>query len=73
MNWPAPRTGSSLASASSVVPGRLPSSAAMVTSRSAVSPVALSVTDMVTVIGMISSSKIPAACAAAVRAWDSTA
>ena len=55
---------------SSVVSGRLPSSFESVTSLLEVSPVALSVTDMVVVAATISSSNLPAACAAAVRCCD---
>ena len=66
---PSPRTGLSLARPSSVVSGRLPSSLASRVSTSRVSPVALSVTVIIALIGTISSSNRPAACAAAVRRW----
>ena len=55
--------------ASSVVSARMPSSAEIVTSRVSSMPVALSATPMMVVIGTISASKRPAACAAAARCW----
>ncbi len=64
-----PITGLSEDRPSSVVSGRLPSSFAMVTSLSEISPLALSCTFMVTVTGTISLSNLPSACAAAVRCW----
>ena len=62
-------TGLSLARPSRVVSGRLPSSSPSVTSLSEISPVALSCTFMVAVMGTISWSNLPACCAAAVRCW----
>ena len=70
--WPSPITGLRLASPSNVVSGRLQSSIEMVTSFWLVSPVALSVTFIVAVTGMISSLNLPDACAAAVRFCDSS-
>ena len=62
-----PLTGSSRARPSAVVSGRLPSSLASVTSSSQVLPVSLSVIRFTVLSGTISSSSLPAACAAAVR------
>jgi len=47
----------------------MPSSAAMVTSRVPIEPLALSATPISVVIGTISSLNLPAACAAAARSW----
>jgi acetyl-CoA acetyltransferase len=55
---------------SSVVSARMPSSAASVTSLVNMRPVALSATPANTVIGTISASNRPAACAAAARCCD---
>ncbi len=71
-NAPSPRTGLSLARPSSVVSGRLPSSFARRVSTVRVSPVALSVTDIIAEIGTISSSNSPRSWAAAVRRWLSS-
>src|SRR5258708_866507 len=57
------------ATASSVVSGRMPSSAAMVTSRVPIALVALSATPMTVVIGTISSLNLPAACARRCAQW----
>jgi hypothetical protein len=54
---------------SMVVSARMPSSAAIVTSRVSRRPEALSATPMTVVIGTISASKRPAAWAAAARCW----
>ncbi len=54
---------------SSVVSGRMPSSAERVTSRVPSWPVLASATPIVTVIGTISSLNLPAAAAAAARSW----
>ncbi|MCY1548224.1 hypothetical protein D9M68_843200 [compost metagenome] len=58
-----------LATASSVVSARMPSSAEMVTSLVTSWPVDLSATPASTVIGTISSLNLPASCAAAARCW----
>ena len=58
-----------LLTASSVVSGRMPSSAAIVTSLRDSRPLALSTTPITVVIGAISSLNLPAACAAAARCW----
>ena len=54
---------------SSVVSGRMPSSAETVTSLVIIAPVAGSVVAMMVVIGTISSSNLPSRCAAAARRW----
>lgn len=64
---PPSSTGVRLARPSAVVLGRLHSSMLSVTSSKDSSPVSLSTTFLVVVIGTISSSKRPFSCAAAVR------
>ncbi len=61
--------GRILATASSVVSARMPSSLDIVTSRMPSVPLALSATPMSVVMGTISSLNLPAACAAAARSW----
>ncbi|KAG1605540.1 hypothetical protein G6F45_014155 [Rhizopus arrhizus] len=71
--WPFLKTGCSFARLSSEVSGRLPSSRAKVINWADVWPVARSVTSMTAASGTISSSKRPAACAAAVRCCERNA
>ena len=66
-------TEGSARSASSVVPGRLPSSLLTVTSFMLVAAVSLSVTSIRVASGTISASSRPSVCAAAVRIWLTSA
>jgi hypothetical protein len=66
---PPSRTGFSVVSPESVVEARAHSSLPSVAKTVSILPVVASVTSIPTSIGVISASKRPAACAAAVRCW----
>ncbi|MNL48137.1 hypothetical protein D3C87_1709730 [compost metagenome] len=68
-NLSCPITGARLARPSAVVDGRLQLSALAVTSSRRVAPLALSVISMAVRTAMISASKRPSRCAAAVSCW----